>query len=783
MSIRMVSLVFSCTAALLVVGTAGYAIMSEYQRLLASRAVGNSVTAISLLNKATVEISFERSLSQVGLALPDRFPDRFRDLLVEQRRKSDELFARLEEILRERDLLNEEAFASQLARERSRLAELRRAIDPDLALSKANRSAQGASRIEALKATVVAFKDLGDLIRPDAVGLPNEVASHDLLMQRAWIIREYGGRERTYFAIATALGAPVPTANLPEMHESNGRVLQAWSLTESLLKRETIAPEVKTAVEAVRQQYFDVYGDLRERMYAAAGSASYPVDFENYFAQSSQALETAVVVVTRAGEANIRLAEELYDKAERNLIVIGLVSLLMLAATGWTVRYFLTHVSSRLVGITRTMREVADGHLDVDLARFQSRDEVGDMASALAIFVDNAKARRRLEAQARADRDMELLRQDKLERLVGTFRTEIANVETVLKTEMVALSGAAEHLLEVGDQTAQHSVRAGEASNDANAYVQSVGTIAQRLFVSIGDLASQAQATRAMVETATHDAEQSSTRVQELVRSAERIGEVVGLIRSIAEQTNLLALNATIEAARAGDAGRGFAVVAGEVKSLAEQTARATDEIADQVTAIQSSTRLSVDAIMTITSTMHRIATATEALATGVTEQRSATTSIDQSIGHAVTGARTTAQALVALKDAVQATNGEAARVRQTAQQVEDVTERLSTAVEGFLKGVAKDISDRRVETRYPANDPIMVFDARRRQRAHLVDICNHGFKVRFEGTPMVAAGDRVRVEWKGTPALDVEVMWVTQTEAGMRTAQAIDHIVDRYAA
>ena len=781
-SIRRASLAFTgMVAACVLVASIG-AVLTELRRLKASEAAGDAVTALSYLNKATIEISLERSLSQVGLALPTAFPQSFMDMLLAQRAKSDSLFASLDAHLARVALPRDASFRSQLATLRTRLDTIRDTVDPALAVPQSQRSRGVSDVIPHFKKTIAEMNALAGLVRPPAHATPAAVLANDLLMQRAWIIREYGGRERTYFAIATALGAPVPDVSRVEMHEAHGRVLQSWELSQGLVANTYVAPDVTQAFDAMRARYFEDYTALRMRLYAGADEGVFPISFEDYFAQSTRALDSAVDLVIAAGSANIRIAEEMRRDAEVTLITILALSTFALAISGYAVFYFRKRVSARIVGATDAMTRLANGETDIDVSALRGDDEVGDMVKALTVFRDNAIARADLERRSETERRKELERQDRVEALVQRFRDTTRDVETALITETANMTETGSHLAQQSTSAADRARSADLASAEALQEILSIEEMAGSVSQSIERISEQTQVTQGEVDTARDVARRASENVGSLSRAAERIGNVLALIRSVADQTNLLALNATIEAARAGVAGKGFAIVAAEVKELADQTSKATDEIAAQIADMQSATGETVQSMETIGDKVQSIAERMTALSEAVEVQDEATRGIAGAIERAVGKSNVVATSLGDLNLAVETTNSEAGKVRDASDAVSNVVGDLSKAVENFADGIANDVSERRVETRVQADDPVKMTLGDHVMAARLVDICRFGVKVTF-ATPLDAGAclnERpVTIAWSGGESARGIIMWNSTREAGIQALDDLSHIMN----
>ncbi|MEI2386127.1 cache domain-containing protein [Breoghania sp. JC706] len=339
--------------------------------------------------------------------------------------------------------------------------------------------------------------------------------------------------------------------------------------------------------------------------------------------------------------------------------------------------------------LNEQMEAIASDNLDEEVDGIERSDEIGQMSRAVAVFRTNAIERRRLEGLSQEEQIARQKRQNEIESMIKEFKVDVEMALDVVNQNSGRLEEAAKSLKANAAHTESSAADASGASERASHNVQTVASAAEELAASIGEITRQVAQSNEVVSKATTSAKQSNAKVASLDEAAQKIGEVVSLIQAIAEQTNLLALNATIEAARAGEAGKGFAVVAAEVKELANQTSKATEEISAHVGAIQGSTKETVEVIEQIASIMEEVNGYTTAIADAVEQQGLATAEISENVQAAATGTRTASDNMIQLTNTATDTSRTAESVLDASGQMSSSTEDLSKRINRFLNGVA----------------------------------------------------------------------------------------------
>ncbi|RUQ76155.1 methyl-accepting chemotaxis protein [Azospirillum doebereinerae] len=369
----------------------------------------------------------------------------------------------------------------------------------------------------------------------------------------------------------------------------------------------------------------------------------------------------------------------------QTMIAISLISL----AIGAAISLALTRGITRPVNaMTDAMGRLAGGDTTVEVPAHGRRDEIGAMAAAVVVFKANAIERLRIEAEQDAERTVKERRTAEMDRLVKGFDATVSRVLGNVASSATELSHTAGSMATLAERTNLQSTASAAAAEQTTANVQTVAAATEEMAASIQEIGRQISQSTAITTQATRQAQETTEQVRGLALATDRIGEVVKLIQDIASQTNLLALNATIEAARAGEAGKGFAVVASEVKQLANQTAKATEEIAQHIAGVQGATQATVSAIDGIGQTITTINQITSTIAAAVEEQNATTGEIARNVQQAAQGTQDVSTNVAQVNQAATQTGTAAAQVLDASNALSRQAETLRHEVETFLADV-----------------------------------------------------------------------------------------------
>ena len=431
------------------------------------------------------------------------------------------------------------------------------------------------------------------------------------------------------------------------------------------------------------------YTDAAHQVVDMSSNSSYALIFMGTAQQQFDMLVKLQAQLTAAVQSEKNQVVEAIRRDTQRARIVFIVATLTAMIVAGVVTLLLGNLISRpVIALAGAMRRLAGGELQIETPYVGRRDEIGAIAEALQVFKDTAIAAEKMTAERERQRHEQEQRAKKLAELAAQFDQQVTGVLNAVASAASELQSTAGSMAAAAEQTNHQSSAAMAASEQAAINVNTVASAAEELAASVSEIGRQVELSTQVANKAVGEAEKTNRTVKGLAEASQKIGAVVALINDIASQTNLLALNATIEAARAGEAGKGFAVVASEVKSLATQTAKATEEIAGQVSTMQQATGEAVTAIEGIGGTIDNISKIATTIAAAVEEQGAATSEISRNVQQAAAGTTGVSENIGGVSDTAARTGSAANEVLEAATRLSQQSDTLRQQIDRFLSDV-----------------------------------------------------------------------------------------------
>ena len=676
------------TLAVLVLIACSIAGIDAWRGYVVSVRVAEVNANTDMLLKGLESIQLERGQTNTALQAPAPASAQVREVIARRRAEGDPPLATGLDRMSSAPIPDGARLIGEVRQAYNRVKQLRQQADTALQSPKEQRDA------ELLKAWYPAVSDLLVRIQNLWTAASREVSKEDAIVgqltmvkQAAFLMREYAGRERAVHAGNLSANRPLSVEQQRDIASWRGQVQAYWQ-TILDLSAGAAAPLPAAVADADRSYVKGLSSHTEAVTKAGTAGTAYPMTVQQWFEVSNPALESIVHIKDAAVQVTENHAAEV--AASERFRVISVIALTLLGVVVSVISIIIAtrRIARPLTAMTGAMRRLADGDKSIDIPALSRRDEVGEMARSVQVFRDNALKADALAAEQEAERGKKERRQQAMEALTQDFDRDATGVLESVAKSIGAMRQTASSMSTIAAENTSKAAAVAAGAQETSANVQTVAAATEELSASVAEIGRQVRQSSGIAAKAVQEAELTNSEIQSLATMAQKIGDIVKLIADIASQTNLLALNATIEAARAGEAGKGFAVVASEVKSLATQTAKATEDISAQIGGIQEATQKSVSAIGAIGKTIGEINEISATIASAVEEQGAATQEIARNVQQAASGSQEVSANVAGVTTAAAATGDAAGGVERAAGDLSAQSQQLRERVDAFLSQV-----------------------------------------------------------------------------------------------
>ena len=656
-----------------------------------SKAAAANIVVSDLL-KAGALRALERGLTNTALNDPEPASSDTTKKITDIRAESAKYYSEAMDSMGATSLTIDKKYQENISAASEEVKSLRQLVDQDLSKPKTSRDADVVTKwVPTITNLIMGVQKLRINLSSQSLVGDAALGKDTLIRHSIWMMTEYAGRERAMLGgIIASATSPISQEQLEKLAGFRSKVDEGWSILTNINMSPEEHAAFDAALDAAKTDFFGDFEKVRQNVYAE-GKASfiYSISAKDWVARSTQAIDTLLKLQEISTTWIANLMDNNKASAQRNIALNGMSLAVAIAAVICAIWVVLARVIKPINAMSSSMNVIATGEYNQLVPYMERIDEIGHMAKSVEVFRQNGLEKLQLEAQAK---EAELRAQEEKRKaqndLASKFEFQVQGIISTVASAATQLYQTAEGMSKTIAISSTKAELVANASGQASQNVQSVAAAAEEMTATVKEIASQLAKSSMAVKETVLEVNRADGIAALLAEATKKIGQIIEVIQNIAGQINLLALNATIEAARAGEAGKGFSVVASEVKNLANQTSKSTEEITGHVQSIQDVSRQVIEVLQSVKKSVSSVDEYAAAISAAVEEQSATNNEISSNMSRAATGTRQINDDISEVSKASAEASDAAAQTLEAARMVSKEAEKLNQEVSAFLAGV-----------------------------------------------------------------------------------------------